>query len=69
MASFINEKYEEIGRRIREIPIDEHIISHEWEELVYKLCAFEDPALQSVGKRELEVLLLGKTKYPKLKNS
>lgn len=31
-------------------------ISHEWEELVDRLCASEDPTLQEIGYQEMELL-------------
>jgi hypothetical protein len=47
------EKYAEIGRRLRNIPLEGHISSHEWEELVHKLCASNDAGLHDIGIKEL----------------
>jgi hypothetical protein len=35
----------------------DRFISHEWEELVARLCISEDPDLKEFGKREREILL------------
>lgn len=48
--------YAEIARRIREVPLDTHGSSHEWEELVEKMCASDDADLQNIGNKEHEVL-------------
>jgi hypothetical protein len=50
-------KYVEIGRMMRRVPVEKACPSYEWEELVQKLCASDDPGLHSIGERELEVLL------------
>ena len=50
-------KYVEIGQRLRKIPLDAHISSYEWEELVQKLCSSDDPALRDIGAKELYDLL------------
>jgi hypothetical protein len=49
-------KYAEIGRKMREIPVDTPCSSYEWEELVEKLCASDDAGLHEIGVRELEIL-------------
>lgn len=46
-------KYAEIGRRLREIPLDGYTSSYEWEELVQKMCASDDTGLRAIGIREL----------------
>lgn len=56
MACTKNEKYAEIGRKMRAIPPETHASSHEWEELVQKMCASDDAGLQVIGHREHEVL-------------
>jgi hypothetical protein len=56
MACMKNIKYEELARKIREIPLDMFGPSYEWEELVEKLCASDDAGLREIGVRELEVL-------------
>jgi hypothetical protein len=39
------------------VPLQEcSFVCHEWEEFVDKLCASEDPQLQSIGFREKEML-------------
>ena len=48
--------YEEIARKMREVPIDEPVSSYEWEELVQKLCDSDDAGLHSIGIREKEKL-------------
>jgi hypothetical protein len=50
-------KYAEIGRRMREIPLETHLSSYEWEELVEKLCASDDAGLRDIGVKELYDLL------------
>lgn len=49
-------KYAEIGRKMREIPLETHMSSYEWEELVEKLYASDDAGLHEIGVRELEIL-------------
>lgn len=51
-----NEKYAEIGRKMRAIPPEKHDPSHEWEELVEKMCASDDVRLQVIGHREHDIL-------------
>ena len=51
-------KYAEIGRKIREIPLEKTDTSYEWEELVQKMCASDDADLQEIGNRELAKLTL-----------
>lgn len=51
-----NEKYAEIGRKMRAIPPEKHDPSHEWEELVEKMCSSDDVGLQNIGHKEHEVL-------------
>ena len=53
MASKNNTAYAEIGKRMREIPIEQHISSYEWEELVHKLCSSDDNHLREIGAKEL----------------
>jgi hypothetical protein len=50
-------KYAEIGRKMREIPLETHMTSYEWEELVEKLCASDDAGLRGIGAKELYDLL------------
>ena len=50
-------KYAEIARRMREIPLETHMSSYEWEELVEKLCALNDAGLRDIGAKELYDLL------------
>ena len=49
--------YAEIGRKMREIPLETHMTSYEWEELVEKLCASDDAGLRGIGAKELYDLL------------
>jgi hypothetical protein len=49
-------KYAEIGRKIREVPLETSSTSYEWEELVQKLYASDDAGLHEIGVRELEIL-------------
>lgn len=46
--------YSEIGRRLREIPMEKTGSSYEWEELVQKLCASNDDVLHCIGIKELD---------------
>jgi len=48
--------YAEIGRKMREMPLDTTCLSYEWEELVQKLCDSDDDGLHAIGVRELDVL-------------
>jgi hypothetical protein len=50
-------KYAEIGRKIREIPQERPVSSHEWEELVQRLYSSDDTGLHDIGVRELSELL------------
>lgn len=56
MANKINETYEEISRKMREMPLEKSCSSYKWEELVQKLCASADAGLHDVGVQELEIL-------------
>ena len=49
-------QYAEIGRKIREVPLEKPSSSYEWEELVQKLYASDDAGLHEIGVRELEIL-------------
>ena len=49
-------KYAEIGRKMRELPLEKHGSSYEWEELVQKLFASDDAELHGIGIRELNSL-------------
>jgi hypothetical protein len=57
MAHLNMTKYAEIGRRLREIPLEPHISSYEWEELVQKLYSSENDGLHNIGVKELYELL------------
>jgi len=50
-------KYAEIGRKMREIPLELPASSYEWEELVEKLCDSDDAGLHDIGVKELYELL------------
>jgi hypothetical protein len=56
MTDMDQTKYAEIGRKIREVPLEQPGSSYEWEELVQKLCASDDAGLHEIGVRELELL-------------
>lgn len=56
MVNTINTTYEEIARKMREIPLEKSCSTYKWEELVQKLCSSEDAALHDIGVRELEIL-------------
>ena len=56
MASLKSTNYAEIGRKMREIPLESPGPSYEWEELVQKLCTSNDAGLHEIGVRELETL-------------
>ena len=49
-------KYTDIGRRMRAIPSEKPSLSHEWEELVQRLCISDDEMLHDIGLRELDEL-------------
>jgi hypothetical protein len=49
--------YSEIGRRMRELPLEKPVSSYEWEELVQKMCASGDAGLRDIGAKELYDLL------------
>ena len=57
MVVMNNTKYAEIGRRMKEIPLETHLSSYEWDELVEKLCASDDAGLRDIGAKELYDLL------------
>jgi hypothetical protein len=56
MTDMDQAKYAELGRKIREVPLEPPGSSYEWEELVQKLCASNDAGLHEIGVRELELL-------------
>jgi hypothetical protein len=56
MTDMDQTKYAEISRRTREVPLEQPGSSYEWEELVEKLYASNDPGLHEIGVRELEIL-------------
>ena len=51
-----NTIYAEIGRRMRAIPVLRSDSSHEWDELVEKMCDSHDDGLRAIGIRELGIL-------------
>ena len=57
MSNMTLTKYIEIGQKMREIPLETHVSSHEWEELVERLCASDDDELRDIGAKELYDLL------------
>ena len=57
MMSYANKTtYAAIARKMRQIPLEEHTSSYEWEELVLKLCASDDTNLHAIGIKELDEL-------------
>ncbi|MBW4053838.1 MAG: hypothetical protein HIU83_00250 [Proteobacteria bacterium] len=58
-------KYAEIGRKIRNIPMEKPCMSYEWEELVEKLCASDDSGLHTIGIKELGKIMLKRTENNK----
>ena len=52
MASKNITVYAETGHGLREIPLEIHISSHEWEDLVQKPCASDDVSLHEIGIKE-----------------
>jgi len=56
MVGTKNEKYAEIGRKMRAVPPEKSAPSYEWEELVEKLCSSDDVGLQDIGRKEHEVI-------------
>ena len=53
MAGINKATYAEIGRKLRAQPLEKPGSSHEWEELVQKLCASNDTGLHDIGIKEL----------------
>jgi len=54
-------KYAEVGRRVRKLPAETSRPSHQWEELVQKMCVSDDAGLHYIGIKELSEL---KHRYP-----
>ena len=57
MSALNMSKYHEISQKLRDVPIDTHVSSYEWEELVEKLYSSENEGLHEIGARELYELL------------
>ena len=49
-------KYAEIGRRVKEMPLEKPGSNYKWEELVQKMCISDDDGLHEIGMRELDEL-------------
>jgi len=49
-------KYAEIGRKMREVPLEKPGSNYKWEELVQKMCSSDDDGLHDIGMRELDEL-------------
>jgi len=49
-------KYAEIGRQVRALPLEKARLTHEWEEVVHKMCASNNAALHDIGVKELDEL-------------
>jgi len=56
MIAINKTKYAEIAQQMRELPLLKHGSSHEWEELVHKLCNSSDEGLRGIGVREFNEL-------------
>ena len=56
MVSIKKEKYAEIARKMKAIAPEKCYSSHEWEELVQKMCTSDDVGLQDIGHKEHEFL-------------
>ena len=52
MIAINKAKYADIARKMRELPLEKHGSSHEWEELIRKLCDSSDEGLRGIGIRE-----------------
>ncbi len=63
-----NATYAEIGRKMREIPLEKTCASYEWEELVQRLCISADDKLHDIGVREMEILRQRCPNCPVFKN-
>ena len=57
MPGINKSKYAEIGRKMRLIPLEKPVSSHEWEELVQRMCDSDDADLHNIGVRELGELV------------
>ena len=57
MMAMNKTKYAEIARTMRESPLEAHMSSYEWEELVEKLSFSDDAGLRDIGAKELYDLL------------
>ncbi len=54
---YINKaKYAELAKHVRTLPQEKARSTHEWEEVVHKMCASEDTALHDIGVKELDEL-------------
>ena len=53
MMAMSTTKYAEIGRKLREIPLETSVLSYEWEELVQKMYVSDDAELHDRGIKEL----------------
>lgn len=56
MTNTIYKTYEEIARKMSEIPLETACPSYKWEELVQKMCDSDDAGLHEIGERELKIL-------------
>jgi hypothetical protein len=65
MSCINKTKYAEIGRKMREIPLERPVTSYEWEELVEKLCTSDDAELQDIGNKEFNKLKNNCSKHSK----
>lgn len=50
------QSYAAIARRIKEQPLSESPLSHEWVELLTRLSRQDDPRLREIGISELSVI-------------
>jgi hypothetical protein len=56
MIAINKTKYADIARKMRELPLEKHGSSYEWEELVQKLCNSSDEGLRGIGVMEFNEL-------------
>jgi len=54
---YINKaKYAELASHVKTLPPEKARSTHEWEEVVHKMCDSDDNALHDIGVKELDEL-------------
>ena len=54
---YINKaKYAELASHVKTLPQEKTVSTHEWEEVVHKMCASDDTTLRDIGVKELNEL-------------